>query len=119
MSRIWFHACLSLLALLGTGLAGCQACDSDVRASVSLSVVDAETGEDVDAMVTFVLDGEGPNAPEEGWPGTYVLASETEGTFEVTISAEGYETVMRVYEVTGDECHVEGVEDTIELMAVP
>jgi hypothetical protein len=119
MRRIWFHASLPMLTLLAASLAGCQACDSDIRPSVSLSVVDAETGEDVDAMVTFLLDGEGPRAPEEGWPGTYVLASETEGTFAVTISAEGYETVMREYEVTGDECHVESVEDTIELMAVP
>jgi len=100
-------------------IAGCVTCTDDARASVQLTVVDAETGEDVDAMVTFVLDGEGPNDPEEGWPGTYVLASEQEGTFEVTIAADGYQTVMREYEVTGDQCHVETVMDTIELVPTP
>lgn len=90
-------------------------CTEEARASVQLAVVDAETGEDVDATVTFLLDGEGPREPEEGWAGTYVLDSETEGTFQVTIAAEGYETVMREYVVSGDECHVETVEDTIEL----
>jgi hypothetical protein len=119
MIRSCFRSCSLLLAVLTAGLAGCQPCDSDVRPSLTLLVVDAETGADVDATVTFLLDGEGPSEPEEGWPGTYVLASEMEGTFAVTISADGYETVMREYEVTGDECHVQSVEDTIELMAVP
>jgi hypothetical protein len=115
-----FLLSLGLLAA-STAAGGCvtHTCTLDIRTSVSLSVVDAETGEDVDATVTFLLDGEGPHEPEEGWPGTYVLASETEGTFEVTIGAEGYETVMREYVVTGDECHVESQSDTIELVPVP
>lgn len=106
----------SVLASLAVVGGGCVTCTDEARPSVQLTVVDAETGEDVDAMVTFTLDGEGPEEPEEGWPGTYVLATETEGTFQVTIAAEGYETVMREYVVGGDECHVETVEDEIALV---
>lgn len=113
------RSCLLLLPLVGVMSPGCdqgQSCTLESRPSVSLSVVDAETGEDVDATVTFELDGDGPRMPEEGWPGTYVLASEQEGTFSVTISADGYETVMEEYEVGADGCHVDTVEDTIELV---
>lgn len=102
-------------------MAGCEptTCTLEARASVSLRVVDAQTGDDVDATVTFELDGDGPRMPEEGWPGTYVLATEQAGTFTVTISADGYQTAMEEYEVTEDECHVETVEDTIELTPTP
>lgn len=108
--------CLVLAAGPGTG---CVTCTEEARASVQLTIVDAQTGEDVDAMVTFLLDGEGPNEPEEGWPGTYVLASETEGTFEVTITAAGYQSTVREYEVSGDQCHVDTVTDTVELTPAP
>ncbi len=85
---------------------------------MQLTVVDADTGEDVDATITFRLDGDGPRTPEFEDPGSYVLASEVEGVFDVTIEAEGYDTVMRIYDVMMDEesgCHVETERDTIML----
>ena len=109
---------VSLVASL-LPMSGCEepiSCTLESVASVRLDVVDAETGEPVDATVTFVLDGGEPQEPEfEDGSGGYTLASETEGTFVVTIAADGYETVMREYVVTGDECHVETVSDEIAL----
>lgn len=107
------------VALLSPSL-GCnttQNCTLQAVPSVQLTVVDADTGEDIDATVSFRLDGDGPRMPEFERPGRYTLASEVEGVFDVTIEADGYDTVMRVYEVMQEEegCHVETEEDTIML----
>lgn len=118
------HRWLALLTLLAIGPAstGCiGTCTDDARSSVFLTVVDAETGEPVEAMVTFTVDGEGPREPDDGFgsTGQYTLAYEEEGTFDVTVSADGYETVMEQYEVDSDRCHVITVKDTIELTPMP
>ncbi|MEM9455083.1 MAG: hypothetical protein AAGF11_12955 [Myxococcota bacterium] len=121
MRPSWIATGSIVLALGSTAMAGCEptTCTLEARASVTLQVVDAQTGDDVDATVTFELDGDGPREPEEGWPGTYVLGTEQAGTFAVTVSADGYETATAEYVVTEDECHVETVDDTIELMPTP
>jgi hypothetical protein len=90
-------------------------CTQEARRSVNLTITDAETGEEVDAMVTLRIDGEPSNEIYDGSTGYYELGSEKEGMIEVTVSADGYESVTEVYEVTRDECHVETVEATIEL----
>jgi hypothetical protein len=121
----------SLLALILAALvvptSGCDddpapdegGCSLDARTSLLLTIVDAETGEppEADLTVTYLVDGEEPNwPPAEKWPdGRYQLGLEHEGTFEVTVSAEGYETVTQEYEVTSDECHVMTLEATLEL----
>jgi hypothetical protein len=94
-------------------------CTLDARTSLVLSVVDAETGEEVDAMVTLRIDGEASSEVDEGGPGRYLLGLERDGTFEVTVSAAGYEPATREYEVTADECHVMTVEATLELVPSP
>jgi hypothetical protein len=118
MYRLGSSLAVLLAPLLS--MSGCEepmTCTTEAVASVQLDVVDAETGDPVEATVTFLLDGDGPREPEfESGPGSYVLASETEGTFVVTIAADGYETVMREYVVTADECHVETVTDEVALV---
>lgn len=108
------------LLLAASTSTGCLAhtCTDEMRSSLRLLVVDAETGAAVSATVTFVVDGEGPRAPEEAFVGEYWLGAEEDGAFAVTIAADGYETELREYEVTRDECHVQTVEDTIELVPV-
>jgi hypothetical protein len=114
MSRFLLLLASLLAASASTGCIG-HTCTDEARSSLRLFVVDAETGERVDATVTFLLDGEGPQSPEQGIDGEFWLGSEDEGAFEVTIAADGYETAVRQYEVTSDECHVQTVEDTVEL----
>jgi hypothetical protein len=107
------------LVLAAAAPAGCDGayvtCTQEARRSVSLTVTDAETGEEVEAMVTVRIDGEPSSNIYDNGPGHYELGSEQEGMFEVTVSADGYESVTEVYEVTRDECHVETVEAEIEL----
>jgi hypothetical protein len=124
----------SLLALILAALlvpsTGCDddpapdegGCSLDARTSLLLTIVDAETGElpEADLTVTYLVDGEDPNYPAEQWSGgDFQLGLEHEGTFEVTVSAEGYETVTQEYEVTSDECHVMTLEVTLELTPSP
>ena len=121
--------CLALaLALAGltTIPAGCKeedepfGCTLELNYSLLLSIVDAETGEPIlDATVTFLIDGDGPHDAVRDEPGTVRLGEEQDGTFEVTVSADGYETVMREYEVTSDECHVMTMSATVELTPSP
>lgn len=112
---------IALVLLAALAASGCdtQTCTLEAVPSVSLRVVDADTGGVLDAKVTFLHDGDGPRDPEEAWPGTYTLALELEGTFDVTVEVDGYQTETRTYEVTADECHVETVTDEIELTPLP
>ena len=109
-----------LLGAVVLPLGGCdlgtKSCTLEARISMLLEVVDAETGAPVEATVTYLIDGEEPSSPpEENGPGRYDLGLEDEGTFEVTVSADGYGSVTREFEVESDECHVKTVEATIEL----
>jgi hypothetical protein len=94
-------------------------CTTSLPPSVRLEVVDAESGDALAAMVSYELDGEGPSEAEELSPGEYILGQDEAGTFQVTVSADGYLTVTEDYEVTGDECHVTTVDATVELMTAP
>jgi hypothetical protein len=122
----------SLLALILAALlvpsSGCDdpepqgGCSLIAKYSLVLTVVDAETGEppEADLTITYLVDGEAPDQPAEKLPDSqYQMGLEVEGTFEVTVSADGYETVTREYEVTSSDCHVETVEATIELEPSP
>jgi hypothetical protein len=107
----------ALTPLLSTG---CQeepiSCTLELRPSIVLDVVDAETGEEVEAMVAFQIDG-GATQESDRVGSEHSLGEDEEGTFVVTVSADGYETVMSEYVVTQDEpCHVTTVEATVELV---
>ena len=113
---------ITKIALLGACalLPACdgQACTEIAAASVTLEVVDAQTDEPItDADIAFTVDGGEPRAPADAFDGTYGLAYEEEGTFEVTIAAPGYEPAQRTYDIELDAegCHVDGVTDTVEL----
>lgn len=113
-----------ILASFVAHASGCDqgACTLDARTSLVLTVVDAQTSEppEADVTVTYLVDGEDPSQPAERLQGgRFLLGLEVEGTFEVTVSAEGYETVTREYEVTSDDCHVMTVEATLELAPSP
>lgn len=120
---------LALIAILSAALlvpvAACdpepKSCTLDARNSLVLTVVDAETGEELDtATVTYLVDGSAGNeAPVKLDGGRFALGLEDEGTFEVTASAEGYQTAMAEYEVTSDECHVITREETLALSPSP
>jgi hypothetical protein len=110
--------------LAAATLSGCDSttnCTTQLNHSVVLEVVDAETGEPVVAVVSFLHDGQGPTVAEETAPGQYLIGEEEDGTFHVTVQADGYETVEdEQYEVgQEDECHVKTVQATIELTPVP
>jgi len=112
------ESCKLMVAFCLLLCGSCNACDSSAKPSVVLSVIDAGNGSDVDATVTFVHDGVGPMQPEESFPGTYVLSSEQSGTFEVTVTADGYETTTKIYEVDDDGCHPKTIEDTIMMSSL-
>lgn len=99
--------------------AGCDdACTEIAVASVTLEVVAADDQTPIaDATIEFTLDGGETRAPEYADQGVYTLATEEDGRFDVDISAEGFETVMRTYtmEMDADGCHVQGESETIQL----
>jgi hypothetical protein len=99
---------------------GSITCTQELVSSVTLTIVDAQTGEPVvDAMVSFQIDGGEIRSAEAPYSeGRFALAYEEDGHFEVTIEATGYESASAEYDVAGGQCHVEGVGDTIELVPV-
>jgi hypothetical protein len=128
MSAVSRRLCsLVSAALIFTASLAVAGCDDEDRIcnaisinSVQLTVVDAESGEQVpDPTVTFRVDGGELRMPvEQGGGATWIaLAYDEPGVFDVTIEAEGYETQEKQYEVLPTECNVEGVVDTIELVA--
>lgn len=111
---------LSLVSALPIGCSEPTNCTSDARGSLALTVVDADNGEPVDASVVYLVDGEEPtSAPEKNATGVFGLGLEVTGTFEVTVSAAGYETVTEEYEIDADECHVITTHATVELTPTP
>ncbi len=117
LSHVVLTACVVCSACdLGNG----RACTEIAVASVSLEVVAAEDGEPIaDAEVTFTLDGGESRQPDAHDDDVFVLDYEETGIFEVTVSAPGFETVTRTYDVMLDEdgCHPVGEVDEIELGA--
>jgi hypothetical protein len=96
-----------------------RACTAILVYGLSVTVVDAATGESIcDATVTavegtftgtFERFGRSPTC-------SYAGAPERAGTYEVRVAREGYQpAVARNVRVTADECHVMGVRLTIPL----
>ena len=113
-------ACL-IAGLSVAPLAACNEpvnCTADARTSLILTVVDADTGDPVTtAEVAFTIDGDGPFQPQWQEAGAkFPLGMEAAGTFEVTVTAEGYMTLVEQFEIDEDECHVITEEATVELV---
>lgn len=90
-------------------------CSPEPDPSVVLEVVDAETGELIEAEVTFTVDEDEDLREAALTESGHVLALREPGWFRVTIAAEGHHAEVREYEVIEDECGVVTVEDVIEL----
>jgi hypothetical protein len=107
-----------LLAVLIV-VAGCgdsDACDGALFDALYLEVLDAETGEPIEATVVVEQDGEPvavscsrrrtSSEPCLTWAAGPMLT----GTFVVSISAEDHEPMMETVEVTAGECGPNSVE---------
>ena len=112
------------LALLVSMIGLLSGCDSGVECpllmsfSVTLDVVDAETQEYVyPAEVRYTVDGV-EQEPAHRVGDSHHLSSAAPGHFEVTVEAEGYETVESEYTLDyQEETCSHHVEDRIELVA--
>lgn len=115
---------LAVALLLGVaGSSACvdgTACTLESRPSLTITVVDAQSGDPVEgAMVTFQVDGGEVRTPADTADNTFTLARDQAGVFKVTIEADGYEPASAEYTVDEDECHVIPVDDTVELVPLP
>jgi len=110
------------LALLTTGasaLSGClmeTSCTTIYAYGVSATVRDTRTGAPLTNATLVLVDGAYRETMTSfGQPGTYAGAGEREGTYTLTVTAQGYQPASRTIVVTGDECHVNGQAVTIDL----
>ncbi len=102
-----------------------QACTEEARSSVTLKILDADTGNALsEATIVYSVDG-GPETITactddealihdcESFPLTY----EVDGEFEITVSSPGYvdQTKTITIEKTEDGCHVVGKTLTINM----
>ncbi len=115
-----------LLGLLA--LAGCSdadRCDGALLDALYLDVIDAESGEPIEAMVVVTLDGEPVrvtctrrNTSTEPCL-TWAAGPMAAGTFEVANTADGHEPLVESIDVTYGECGPISVERTLELDRSP
>ncbi len=111
------------LALLTTGASALQGCVTSLECTtlyafgVSATVRDARTGAAVSNATPVLVDGAYRETMMTfGQPGSYAGAGEREGTYTLTVTAQGYQaSAPRTIVVTGDECHVRGQAVTIDL----
>jgi hypothetical protein len=103
----------SILAVLCVGgLTACpeeepQDCTMEARASVVVTLVDAEGNAIPDGTVTYSSDGLTVEEDCEG-PGAdgFVCGYEVAGPISILATAPGYEPVSEIVVVEADECHV-------------
>ena len=104
------------------GLAGCileLPCTADLRVGLSIHVIAADTGADLEATV-IARDGAYVETLETFTPGVYVGAHERAGTYRVEVSSPGRApAVIDQVEVEDDGCHVDGVSLTVRLAPAP
>ena len=94
-----------------------DSCTLEARSSVTVKVVDSAGVVISDAMVTFSVDGGGPQACEVFPDGQgYVCGYEVDGNFTIT-ATKGMDTktAMVTVKMTADVCHVESQSLTITL----
>ena len=118
MRHLLLGAALSLAGALS--LPGCletQACTTEFRFGVNVTVRNANGGAPVvGATVTIVEGTYSETLSPIGPAGSYAGAGEREGGYTLSVSAPGFVSpAPRPVVVTGDECHVNGVSVTIEL----
>lgn len=115
------RALCGLLGLLGApSLSGCvveRSCTTSYAYGVSATVRDARTGAPISNATLVLTDGSFRETMMAfGVAGSYAGAGEREGTYTLTVTAQGYQSpAPRTLVVTGDECHVNGQAVTIDL----
>ena len=119
---------IALLLAVVLSLAACgdgDRCDGALFDALYLEVVDADTGEPIEATVVVEQDGEPvgvtcsrrrtSSEPCLTWAAGPMLT----GTFEVTVSAEDHQPAMETIEVTAGECGPNSVERQFALEPSP
>jgi hypothetical protein len=105
-------------------LAGCSdadRCDGALLDALYLEVIDATTGEPIEAMVTVIFEGDSIGVTctrrlTSGEPClTWAAGPMLHGTFEVSITAAGHEPTTATIEVSPGECGPISVERTFAL----
>lgn len=91
------------------------ACTDIAMSSVTLTVTDAAGNAIPGATATFSVDGAAAEPCEAMMQGTIVCGYERAGHFDIVISAEGFVDGAVSADVTADECHVQGVTETVVL----
>lgn len=112
--------CAALLMVGAPTLPGCiieTSCTTLYAYGVSATVRDTRTGAPVSNATLVLVDGAYRETMTSfGTPGSYAGAGEREGTYTLTVTAQGYQpSSPRTIVVTGDECHVNGQSVTIDL----
>ncbi len=112
--------CAALLTVGALTLPACLGgtpCTTNYAFGVSATVRDTRTGAPVSNATLVLVDGAYRETMMTfGVPGSYAGAGEREGTYILTVTAQGYQpSAPRTIVVTGDECHVRGQAVTIDL----
>lgn len=111
--------CLGLFAL-GVAAPGCietRSCTTLYAFGVSLTVRNGSTGAPIANATAVLVDGSYRETMMSFGPaGTYAGAGEREGTYTLTVTAQGFQPAApRTIVVTGDECHVRGQAVSVDL----
>lgn len=115
------------LAIASSLMAGCrteQYCTDDLRPSVQITLADAQGIAIADASVRYQVNGGDWQdatcvSADESLCTEWVAGHETEGTYNIEASKEGYETGSATTEVTmtDGDCHVDTQQVSITLNA--
>jgi hypothetical protein len=82
------------------------ACTTEARSSVSLQVLDEAGAVIPDLTVSYTVDGGASAACDNFMDGAWACGYEQVGTFEISVSAPGFETQTLSLVVEADVCHV-------------
>lgn len=110
-----------MLSILGCKKDDSIACTQEARAGLNVTVKDAETNNYL-GLGTIVIANEGDYSETleyvEGIIPSFAGAWEREGSYILTVSAEGYVSfVSETITVAADECHV--IPQQIEILLQP
>lgn len=92
-------------------------CTAMAAASVNMTVQDEASAPIADADATYSVDGAEAEPCEHMVGGDYVCGWERAGSFEIRVQREGFAEAVEQVEVKAGECHVEGVQLTVTLVA--
>ena len=94
-------------------------CTDDLRAGLSVQVIDAATNDAINGATLLAFDGSEMVPLEQfGDTGNYVGAHERPGEYTITVRKDGYESVVTdKILVEEDECHVITENVLVEMIA--